>query len=77
MKTIIVLDYPQTFEFKVKKELPTFNGEYCEVRNEILLRQLRRQKIYSPCHLYTDYVVGVVEPFDNGTTSGEVWHLFS
>lgn len=77
MKTIIVLDYPQTFGFKIRKELPTFDGENCDVRNKILLRQLKKQKISSPCHLYTDYVVGVVEPFDNGTISGEVWHLCS
>lgn len=72
MKTITVLDYPQTFSFKVKKELPTF--EYgCEERRRILIRQMKRQDIFSPCHLYTDYVVE--EVISNGTQ--EYWRLGS
>lgn len=80
MKTIIVMDYPQTFGFKVRKDLPFFDNDedvYCEVRQEILLRQFKRQNIYSPCHGYNEYVVSIVEPFDNGTISGEIWHLSS
>lgn len=78
MKTIIVMDYPQTFSFKVRKELPKFNeDDYCEVRREILIRQMKRQNIDSPCHSYYDYVVGIVKEFDNGNIKGEIWHLFS
>lgn len=65
MKTIIINHYPATFTFKVRKELPVFE-DYCEVREEILLRQLRKQKIYSPCHSYTEYVIEMVETFDGG-----------
>jgi hypothetical protein len=72
MKTIIITDYPANFTFKVRKDLPAFD-EYCEVRQEILLRQLRRQNIDSPCHAYTDYGIDEVITFDGG----EQWILGS
>ena len=71
-KRIIIQHYPATFYFDVRKDLPEFDG-YCPVRQEILLRQLRRQKIDSPCHSYTDYVVEIVEPI----LGGEIWQLGS
>lgn len=72
MKIIIINDYPATFTFKVRKELPEFN-DYCEIRQEILLRQFRKQKIYSPCHSYVEYAIEMVETFDGG----EEWILGS
>ena len=65
MKTIIINHYPATFTFKVRKELPEFE-DYCEIREEILHRQLRKQKIYSPCHSYSEYIVEAIETFDGG-----------
>lgn len=73
MKRITVVGYPDTFSFNVRKELPLFNNEYCEIRQEILLRQFKRQNIYSPCHLYVDYVIEEIEVIDNE----EFWHLCS
>ncbi len=72
MKRVVIQYYPATFSFDVRKELPPF--EYgCKVRQEILLRQLRRKHIYSPCHAYTDYVIEAVETHH----CGEIWHLGS
>jgi hypothetical protein len=71
-KRIIIQDYPATFFFDVRKDLPEFD-EQCEVRDEILLRQLRRQNIDSPCHSYNEYVVEMVEPI----LGGEIWIIGS
>jgi hypothetical protein len=71
-KRILIVDYPTTMTFEVRKELPEFN-DYCEVRQKILLYQLRKQKIESPCHSYTDYVVEDIFPLNDG----EVWIIGS
>lgn len=71
-KRIIIHDYPATFYFDVRKDLPEFN-EFCPVRQKILLRQLKRQNIDSPCHSYNDYVIEMVEPYYNG----EIWIIGS
>jgi hypothetical protein len=71
-KRIIIQDYPATFFFDVRKELPEFNDS-CDVRQEILLRQLKRQNIDSPCHSYNEYVVEMVEPI----LGGEIWIIGS
>jgi hypothetical protein len=72
MKRIVIEHYPATFIFDVRKELPEF--EYgCKVRQEILLRQLKRQNIDSPCHAYSDYVIEHVEKH----YTGEYWILGS
>ena len=71
-KRIIIQDYPATFFFDVRKDLPEFD-EQCEVRDKILLRQLRRQNIDSPCHSYNEYVVEMVEPI----LGGEIWIIGS
>jgi hypothetical protein len=71
-KQILILDYPFNMTFQVRKELPEFD-DYCEVRQKILLYQLRKQKIYSPCHLYTDYVVEAVVPMKDS----EIWIIGS
>jgi len=60
-KQIIILDYPSNMTFQVRKELPEFNDS-CDVRQEILLRQLKRQNIDSPCHSYSEYVIEDVIP---------------
>jgi hypothetical protein len=71
-KRIIIQDYPATFHFDVRKDLPDFD-DYCKVRQEILLRQFKKQNIDSPCHGYNEYVIEMVEPiFD-----GEIWILGS
>ncbi len=65
MKTIIINDYPATFTFKVRKELPEFTFD-CPVRNAILHYQLRKQQIDSPCHGYSEYGVDAIEVFEGG-----------
>lgn len=72
MKTIIIQHYPANMTFKVKKELPEFTFN-CPVRNKILLYQLKKQQIDSPCHSYSDYGVDCIEVFDGG----EIWEIGS
>lgn len=72
MKTIQINHYPATFSFKVRKDLPEFQFN-CPVRNKILLYQLKKQRIDSPCHSYEDYGVDIVIP----TETGEIWELGS
>lgn len=71
-KRIIIQDYPATFYFDVRKDLPEFE-DFCPVRQEILLRQLKRHHIDSPCHSYDEYVVEMVEPI----LGGEIWIIGS
>jgi hypothetical protein len=81
---IIVMDYPQTFEFETKLEFPKFQGmklivskqtdiKRCKKRQELLLAELNKQDIHSPTHAYEDYVIENVHkmPF------GELWYLGS
>ena len=72
MKTIIIQHYPANMTFKVMKELPEFTFN-CPVRNKILLYQLKKQQIDSPCHSYSDYGVDCIEVFDGG----EIWEIGS
>jgi len=77
-QTITILDYPQTFSFTTITKLTPFNNddpdvESCEVRRKLLLKNLKKYKIDSPCHDYTDYVVEIVYPTDDG----EIWFLGS
>lgn len=82
-KRIQVKQYPATFEFNIRTELPPFisgttpeghyDAEMCEVRNDLLLKHMKRLKVNSPCHAYEDYVVEVVTP----TLDGEIWQLGS
>ncbi len=51
MKTIFI-DYPIDFSFKTKKTFTTN-----EERTNHLHKVLKRHKVESPCHEYTDYVV--------------------
>ena len=71
-KNITIQEYPATFYFDVRKDLPDFD-DYCKVRQEILLRQFKRQNIDSPCHGYNEYVISMVEPI----LGGEIWILSS
>jgi hypothetical protein len=75
VKKITVKDYPSTFSFTIDDDLPEFDEEeeYCEVRTEILHEMMHCMQIPSPCHLYEDYVVQVVEI----TEEGETWYLGS
>jgi hypothetical protein len=80
IKTITVLDYPANFSFKIRTNLPPIKMsrsasviENCDVRNKLLHRHMREQNIYSPCHMWTDYVVEDVET----TKDGEIWQLGS
>ena len=71
-KRIIIDYYPATIYFDVKKQLPPF--EYgCKVRQEILLRQLKRWDVNSPCHAYSDYIIEAVDPYYDG----EIWIIGS
>lgn len=75
-KTITINYYPQTFSFTTYTKLPPFNidaSESCEVRQRLLLKNLKKYKIDSPYHLYTDYLVEMIIPTDNG----EIWLLGS
>ena len=69
MKTIFI-DYPTNLSFKTKK---TFASN--EERTKHLHQVLRRKKVESPCHDYTDYVVEMVEPNKYG--SFEFWIIGS
>jgi len=71
-KQILILDYPTNMTFQVRKDLPEFD-EYCDVRQKILLYQLRKQKIESPMHHYTDYVIEAVVPMKDS----EIWIIGS
>jgi len=55
MKTIFI-DYPTNFSFKTKKTFTTN-----EERTQHLQQVLRKNKVDSPCHDYTDYVVEDVD----------------
>lgn len=51
MKSIYI-DYPQEMVFRTRKQFETN-----EERTIYLQQILRRKKVDSPCHAYTDYVV--------------------
>lgn len=71
---IIVIDYPETFRFRTKAELPEFDdNEGCDVRCRELLKAMKAQKINSPCHAYEDYAVSTVTKLQYG----ERWTLDS
>ena len=72
MKTIIINHYPTTMTFNVRQTLPEFTFN-CPVRNKILHRRLRRKKVDSPSHSYTDYGVDCITVFDGG----EIWEIGS
>jgi len=77
-QTITIKNYPQTFSFTTITKLTPFNNddpdiESCEVRQRLLLKNLKKYKIYSRCHDYTDYRVEIVFP----TSIGEIWFLGS
>lgn len=74
MNRIMILDYPETMLFNVKKELPEFT-DYCEVRQKILLYQLKKKKIHSPCHDYKDYVIEMVQEYPQEKI--EIWTIGS
>ena len=65
MKTIFI-DYPIKFSFKTKK---TFVSN--EERTNHLHKVLKRHKIESPCHEYTDYVIEDICRFYNN--DNEYW----
>jgi hypothetical protein len=69
MKTIHI-DYPINYSFKTKK---TFNSN--EERTKYLHQVLRRNKIESPCHDYTDYLVENVDKL--GCYDTEYWCIGS
>jgi hypothetical protein len=76
--TITIKDYPKTFSFTTITKLTPFNNddpdiESYVVRERLLLKNLKKYKIDSPCHLYTDYRIERVYPTDDG----EIWFLGS
>lgn len=77
MTRIQIKEYPDTFEFNIRTKLPKFkNGKgfkYCDIRNELLYKYLKKLNINSPYHHYGDYVVEVVTK----TSDGEIWQLGS
>lgn len=75
---IVVEGYPATFAFTTNETLTEFNEETeCSLRNRILHEQLELQKIDSPYHDYTDYVVEIVDTAMLGDTEIELWTLGS
>jgi hypothetical protein len=69
---ITVVAYPDTFSFVTRQSLPEFKWN-CPVRNKILLKQLRKLNVDSPCHLWTDYgVEEIVKKYGQ-----EFWYLGS
>lgn len=50
---------------------PQYQAE--QIRRKLLLRHMKRLKVYSPCHAYEDYVVEEVTE----TEDGEIWELGS
>jgi hypothetical protein len=70
MKTIYI-DYPTDYSFKTKK---TFVSN--EERTKYLHQVLRRNKVESPCHDYSDYVVEGVEPIGKANER-EYWLIGS
>lgn len=69
---ITVVDYPDTFSFVTRQELPEFKFD-CPVRTKILHKKLRELDIDSPCHAWTDYrVEQVVKKYGQ-----EFWYLGS
>lgn len=75
MTTITICDYPQTFSFKTKKELPPFQYG-CEIRTKLAQQAMKRHNIYSPCHGWNEYIVEVVD-VDTENTNHEYWQLGS
>lgn len=75
MKKITIEHYPATFSFNTRAKLPKFNrNSYsCKVRQKLLLKNLKKFNIDSPCHAYEDYVVELVHK----TSNGEIWRLGS
>ena len=55
-KTIFI-DYPTMFHFNTDKDFSN-NQERTEYLHEVL----KNNKVNSPCHAYTDYVVEAIEP---------------
>lgn len=69
---ITVVDYPDTFSFITREELPEFEWN-CSVRNKILHKKMRELDINSPYHAWTDYgVEEVVKKYGQ-----EFWYLGS
>jgi len=60
MKRVIVVGYPDTFSFETEMEFPKFKYG-CETRTSLLYLELEKNKISSPCHEYTDYIVESIE----------------
>lgn len=44
-----------------------------QVRNRLLIKNMKKLRINSPCHVYEDYIVETVIKTENG----EIWHLGS
>jgi len=71
MKTIYI-DYPVEMSFNTKKEFQN-NDE----RTTYLHQVLRRKKVDSPCHAYTDYVVEHADIAPIKQDNWEVWAVGS
>jgi hypothetical protein len=60
MKTIIIEGYPCTMSFQVRKELPEFTFD-CPVRTSILHYQIKKRKIDTGFHHWSDYSVETIQ----------------
>jgi len=68
--TEIFIDYPVVMSFKTQ-----FEFENDEERTKYLHKVLKKNKVDSPCHDYTDYVVEVSKKINWNTD--EVWVIGS
>ena len=57
----------------MSKKVKTKELKKDKQHRKLLLKNLKKYKIDSPCHLYTDYIVESVYPTDDG----EIWFLGS
>lgn len=77
-KFIVVMHYPATFSFFTNETITDFNEETgCSLRDRILHEELKRQKIDSPYHHYSEYTVEEVETTTFGGIETELWGLGS
>jgi len=69
-QSIVILDYPDYFFFITDKVFDS-NNRNCQVRRSVLISEMKKQKIHSPYHHYTDYRIEIIKQ----NKYGEEWVL--
>ena len=69
-QSIVILDYPDYFFFITDKVFDS-NNRNCQVRRSVLVSEMKKQKIHSPYHHYTDYRIEIIKQ----NKYGEEWVL--